>query len=77
MWDDCGRTGCAGGGGSFLLFVGFFWLAASYFVLFSDPKSFREYIKGLPARLLLFCVVTGIFWVIGWVILKIERFLLG
>ena len=76
MWNDCGRTGCAGGG-SFLLFVGFFWIVASGFTLFSEPKSVKEYLKSIPSRVLLFAVVTGLFVAIGWVVMKIERFLLG
>jgi hypothetical protein len=26
MWDDCGKTGCAGGGGSFALFLLPIWV---------------------------------------------------
>ena len=77
MWDDCGPTGCAGGGGSFLLFVGFFWIVAAGFILFSEPKSVGKYLKSIPLRVLQFAGATGVFIAVGWIVMKIERFLSG
>lgn len=73
---DCGRTGCTGGG-TFLLFVFGGWVLAGGFILFGEPESLKEYVKSIPSRVILFAVVTGIFWVIGWIVSKVESFLFG
>jgi hypothetical protein len=70
MYEDCTRTGCAGGG-SFLLFVFGFWLLSSFAVLFKDATSIKSYIKEIPKRIILFAFVTAFFFGIGWVLSKL------
>lgn len=70
MWEDCGRTGCAGGG-SFLWFVIAFWLMAMWAVIFSEPESLVKYLKSFPSRVFIAVLVTLPFLGIGWLITRL------
>ena len=71
MWEECGKTGCAGGAGSFTYFLFVIWLIAMYACLFAEPVSTKEYLKSFPFRVLWAVVVTIPFYLIGWLLLKI------
>jgi hypothetical protein len=68
MYEDCTRTGCAGGGGSFLFAVFAVWLVISFAVLFKEATSLKSYIKEIPARIILFGFISAFFFGIGWVV---------
>lgn len=70
MWDDCGKTGCAGGGSlTFLLFV--IWIMAMWAILFSEPESLLEYFKSIPSRILIAVLATLPFLGIGWILTRL------
>ena len=71
MWDECGKTGCAGGAGSLTYFLFVIWLVAMYGCLFAEPDSLKEYVKSFPIRIILAAVVTIPFYLIGWLLVKI------
>lgn len=71
MWEDCGKTGCAGNGGSFLLFLVPLWLMAMWVVIFSEPESLVKYLKSFPSRVFIAVLVTLPFLGIGWLITRL------
>jgi hypothetical protein len=71
MYEDCGRTGCAGGGGTFLFAVFAVWLVISWVILFKDATSIKGYIKEIPERIIIFGFISAIFFGIGWVVSKL------
>lgn len=74
MWDDCGRTGCTGGG-TFLLFVFGLWVLGSWAILFSEPESTKNYVKSFPMRVFVEIIFTAICFGLGWLVSQIEGFL--
>jgi len=68
MYEDCTRTGCAGGGGTFLFAVFAVWLVCAFAVLFLEATSIKDYIKSIPLRIIGFVIISAIFYGIGWVI---------
>jgi hypothetical protein len=74
---DCGNTGCAGGGGTFALFVLLIWIMIAWWSLFSEPISFWKYIKSIPERLMIFSIGSAFCLALAWVIIKIENFIFG
>jgi hypothetical protein len=74
MWDDCGKTGCSGGG-TFLLFVIGIWVLGFWAIVFSEPKSSKAYLKSFPMRLLVGGAFTMFCLGLGWLVTKVEGFL--
>jgi hypothetical protein len=74
MWDDCGRTGCTGGG-TFLLIVFGLWVIGSWAILISEPESSRAYIKSFPMRVIVEIVFTTFCLGLGWLVSQVEGFL--
>jgi hypothetical protein len=67
---ECGRTGCTGGGSFvYLIFVG--WLLISGLIIFERGIPWREYIKGIPTRILYLGVVSVIAFGLGWIVIRI------
>ncbi len=68
MYEDCTRTGCAGGGGSFGIWVFALWAVISFAVLFKEAESVKGYIKEIPFRIIGFVIISAFFYGILWVL---------
>jgi flagellar biosynthesis protein FliQ len=67
MWDDCGNTGCAGGG-SFTVFVFFIWIAGSGMILFGAPTSIKDYVLSFIPRVFLVVIFSAICYGVTWLL---------
>ena len=81
MWDDCGKTGCAGGGGSFALFLLPVWVIG--LLLFPALVLYIAYtytpLKNLNVpkiiNLISFIPLAGLWTYICYCILKLLAYL--